>query len=427
MATDTIHALSSGRPPAAIAIIRISGPRAMAAGHAIAGDLPAPRVAARRRLRDADGAMLDDALVICFPGPRTATGEDLVELHLHGGRAVIAAVDRTLSAMTGLRPAEPGEFTRRALANGRIDLAQAEGLADLLNAESEAARRAALAMSEGAVSGAARTWLAEASSIAALVEAAIDFSDEGDVEDMPAEATMVARIHALSGEIDAMLRRPAIERLGEGVRVVLSGPRNAGKSSLFNALIGREAAIVSDIAGTTRDVIEAPVMRAGAPYLLIDTAGLTDDTPDAIEAIGVDRARRLANAADLLLWLGEESERPEGAIAVHARARQAGRAPPAPEAIATDVDDSASIEQLWREIAHRSAPLMTLHDIHFNQRQRSLLVDAAEHLVTAANEADLLLRAEMLRIARRALAALLGIDATEAMLDALFERFCIGK
>ena len=426
MADDTIYALSSGRPPAAIAVVRISGPGAAAAGQALARSLPPPRRAARRRLYDKNGVLLDDALAIFFDGPATATGEDLVELHLHGGRAVVAAVEQALAAMPALRLAEPGEFTRRALANGRIDLAQAEGLADLLEAETEAARRAALAMSGGAVSQAAAGWLSEASAIAALVEASIDFSDDGDV--LPVDDDEIAsRLVALSHNIAMVSARPSTERLRSGVTIALAGPRNAGKSSLFNKLIGRDAAIVSDVAGTTRDAIESPVSRAGAPYLFVDTAGLTHETHDPIEAVGIERAKTIAATADIILWLGEPVDCPSGAILIHPRSREPGRITAPSNAIATDVDDPASVDMLWREIAERAKSHLSSHHTHLNKRQANLAIMAKQNLVAAANEQDSLLRAELLRMARRDLAAITGIDATEAMLDALFARFCIGK
>ena len=420
--TDTIFALSSGRPPAAIAVVRVSGPGAMDACRALAGSLPEARRVGLRALRDGAGRLLDRGLVLVFPGPGSATGEDLVELHLHGGRAVTAAVERALGEQD-LRRAEPGEFTRRALANGRVDLAQAEGLADLLQAETEAQRVQAIGAAEGVVSGLVRGWSARVSALSAQVEAAIDFADEDDVAvDLDGIGAAVA---ALRAEIGEVLARPPAERLRDGVRVVLAGPPNAGKSTLLNLLAGREAAIVSPIAGTTRDVIEAPIVVEGVPYLLSDTAGLVGSTDDAIEAIGVERARAAARTADIVLWLGDDAPH-AGAIWVWARADAAGRRePPARVDVVTSSERPKTITALWRIIGARTAGLLPRADLPaLNARQRVLVEEAANDLMS---DADPLILAERLRRARVALVRVTGEDATEAMLDALFGRFCIGK
>ena len=421
-ANDTIFALSSGRPPAAIAVMRVSGPGALDAARALAGRLPEARRAGLRALRDTEGRLLDRALLLVFPGPESATGEDLVELHLHGGRAVVAAVERALAAQ-GLRGAEAGEFTRRALTNGRVDLAQAEGLADLLQAETEAQRVQAIGAAEGAIGAVVGEWTARVLALSAQLEAAIDFADEDDVAVDPHGITdAVAR---LRDEMVEMLARPPVERLRDGVRVVLAGPPNAGKSTLLNLLSGREAAIVSPVAGTTRDVIEAPVVREGVSYLLSDTAGLVDDTADAIEAIGVERARVAATAADLLLWLGDDPP-PTGAIWVWARTDAPGRGdPPAGVDMLTASERPDSIAALWRLIGERATALLPRADLPaLNARQRALVAEAMGELV---GDGDPLILAEQLRRARVALARVTGADATEAMLDALFGRFCIGK
>ncbi|GAA4215859.1 tRNA uridine-5-carboxymethylaminomethyl(34) synthesis GTPase MnmE [Sphingomonas endophytica] len=423
--TDTIFALSSGRPPAAIAVVRVSGPNARAAGEALAGTLPPPRIAGLRRLRDVEGGTLDQALTLFFPGTATATGEDLLELHLHGGRAVVAAVEAALASQVGLRRAEPGEFTRRALINGRLDLAQAEGLADLLEAETDMQRRAALAMAEGGMSRTIIDWLDRLSMAAARVEAELDFGDEDEVTqatglDLPPLLAPVIL------EMAAMLTRPPVERLRDGVMVVLAGPRNAGKSSLFNALLGRPAAIVTDIAGTTRDVLEAGVIRAGLPYRLVDTAGLTNQTADPIEAIGITRAKAQLDVADLILWLGEPDAAPANALKIGARGDELEHDRVSVDHV-TSVHDQASIDALWAIISQRSQQLIgDLASGALHARHRSLLSEALSAL-QAVDGHDLLLDAEHLRIANRALAAILGRDATEAMLDALFGRFCLGK
>ncbi|NTS66035.1 tRNA uridine-5-carboxymethylaminomethyl(34) synthesis GTPase MnmE [Sphingomonas sp. HHU CXW] len=425
--TDTIYALSSGRPPAAIAVLRISGPDAIPAGRRLAGDLPPPRTAALRTLRTAAGEPLDRALFLVFPGPKTATGEDLVELHLHGGRAVVAAVEAELATLPGLRAAIAGEFTRRALEHGRIDLAEAQGLADLLAAETETERRAAFAAAEGEISRQVAAWLSRIAHLSALVEASLDYSDEDDVGAAPLVA-----IHDdtadLATTIAAVLARPTVERLREGITVVFAGPPNAGKSSLFNALLARDAAIVTDQAGTTRDVLEASVQRDGTNFVLIDTAGLRADTEDAIERIGIARAGNAIARADILLWLGEAADAPEGATIVHARSDASDRATAPAGAHAASVNDQASIQALWNHLHQRATTIMppvSTALLHQQQRERVAVAHAA--LTHATVESDLLLVAEQLRTARTHLASLLGVDATEVMLDALFARFCVGK
>ncbi|HEU0135547.1 MAG TPA: tRNA uridine-5-carboxymethylaminomethyl(34) synthesis GTPase MnmE, partial [Allosphingosinicella sp.] len=304
---ETIFALSSGSPPAAVALVRISGPAADVALQALSGKLPEPRVATLADLQWR-GERLDRALVLRFPGPRSATGEDVVELHLHGGRAVVAGVLEALQDIQGLRPAEPGEFTHRAFENGRIDLAEAEGLADLLSAETRSQRRAALAMAGGSLSRQVEAWRQRLLDLAAALEAALDFSDEGEVgEAWP--PGWAARLEALAGEMQALLDRPPAERLRDGLRVVIAGPPNAGKSSLINALAQRDAALTSAVPGTTRDVIEAPTAIGGRPFLLIDTAGLRE-SEDEVESAGIERARASLASADLILWLGDPLEAP---------------------------------------------------------------------------------------------------------------------
>ena len=424
---DTIFAVSSGRPPAAIAVLRVSGPAAIDAVWRLAGNVPTPRRAALRTLRTAVGEPLDRALVLVFPGPATATGEDLAELHLHGGRAVVAAVEAELRSLPGLRPALAGEFTRRALEHGRLDLAEAQGLADLLAAETEAERKTAFAASEGEISREVAGWLARIAHTSALVEASLDYSDEDDVVGHSTDALREEVVN-LATSIGTVLARPTVERLREGVTVVLAGPPNAGKSSLFNALLARDAAIVTAQAGTTRDVLEASVQRGGTAFVLIDTAGLHGDTDDSIERIGIARASDAIARADILLWLGDPADAPAGSTLVHARGDAPGRENPPDGALVTSVSDPASIEGLWDHLQDRAAQIMppvTSALLHQQQRERVLHAHAA--LAQATSEEDLLLVAEQLRTARTHLSSLLGVDATEAMLDALFARFCVGK
>ncbi len=425
---STIFAVSSGAPPAAIAVLRLSGPAAMRAAALLAGSLPAPRRAAVRRLRDPrSGVPLDDALLLVFPGPASATGEDLVELHLHGGRAVVRAVSDALYAVEGVRPAEPGEFARRALENGRIDLTAAEGLSDLLSAETELQRRAALRSAEGGVRRHADEWTRHVLALAAQVEAVLDHDDEDDVAVDP--GLVAAAAAALADEIEAAIARPPVERLLDGLRIVLAGPPNAGKSTLLNALAERDAAITSDIAGTTRDRLEVPVQRDGFAYIFIDTAGLTDTPGDRIEAIGVDRAQEALATADLILWLGDTPPvDPERSLWLYPQADVEGRGVAPLGRMALSARTGAGLDALWRAIGARAATLVPPRDeVAFNQRQRALFAEAARALRAATEESDWLLVAERFRAALRAFDRVTGRANVEAMLDTLFARFCIGK
>jgi tRNA modification GTPase len=426
---DTIYALSSGSPPAAIAIVRISGPHADTALEALTGRLPDPRVATLKAVRDPiTGELLDRALALRFPGPASATGEDIVELHLHGGRSVVAAVLDVLSRAEGLRPALPGEFTRRAFENGRMDLTEAEGLADLLSAETQSQRRAALQLVEGQLSGKIREWERILLSLSAGVEAVLDFSDEDDVSDeLPSE--WHALLQRLIAEITSTLDAPPAERLRDGVRVVIAGPPNAGKSTLLNRLAGRRAAITSAIPGTTRDVIEAPTAIGGTPFLLVDTAGLRE-SHDEIEAAGVELARETLGAADLVLWLGAPSDCPcpDRAILVSAKA---DLRPPGKR---TDADVHVSAQSgegmdklitLLGERAHTLLPAIS--DVAMNSRHRGALCECVDHLRAATEHHDLLVISEALRLARVSLDRVAGRAGVEDMLDRLFGSFCIGK
>ncbi len=421
--SDTVYALSSGAPPAAIAVVRISGPKAGEALAALAGRLPEPRRARLASLRH-DGELLDQALILYFRGPASETGEDVAELQLHGGRAVVAAVLAALGTMPGLRPAEPGEFTRRAFENGRIDLSGAEGLADLLFSETQNQRRSALALASGGLVRQVETWQARILAISAQVEALLDFSDEGDVGEAWPD---LADLAAVAEEWRSWLARPPAERLREGVRVVIAGPPNAGKSSLLNALAGRDVAITSEVAGTTRDVVEAPTAIAGTPFLLVDTAGLRE-SPDLIESMGVDRARRTLEAADIILWLGDAEECPdrERAIMVHSKL---DLLPSSGEAdIAVSSVTGEGLDRLTGLLLERSRALLPGEgEIAINARHRAVLTEALAHVRDALGATDLLILAEALRLARRAIDKLTGRAGVEQMLDALFGRFCVGK
>lgn len=424
--TDTIFALSSGNPPAAIAVIRVSGPAAGEALARLAGRTFAPRRASLARLRDRSGNVLDEALVLWFPGPNTATGEDLAELHCHGGRAVAAAVECALADIDGLRRAEPGEFTRRAFANGRIDLAEAEGLADLLNAETELQRSAAIAMAGGGFSSQVESWRNRLLDLSAEVESALDFSDEGDVAEL--SAAFSQGLHQFQQELAEWLGRPRAERLGEGFRVVLAGPPNIGKSTLFNALVESEAAITSPIAGTTRDVIERSVAIGGVPFTFVDTAGLRDDSGDEVEQIGVDRARSQVERADLVLWMGAESEGPMGCWEIEAQIDNEAHLVKSHPDVRISAQTGENLDVLkQRLVAAAGQALPKPGESALNLRQHGLLSAACRALGDAGETADLLIKAEFLRQARTAFDRLVGRTTTEDMLDSLFGRFCIGK
>ncbi|WP_068091913.1 tRNA uridine-5-carboxymethylaminomethyl(34) synthesis GTPase MnmE [Novosphingobium rosa] len=427
---DTIFAPSSGAAPAAIAVIRISGPQAGEALRTLAGRLPAPRRASYGALRDGEGQVLDHALLLWFPGPKTATGEDLAELHCHGGRAVIAAVEHALSQLPGLRKAEPGEFTRRAFTNGRIDLAEAEGLADLLAAETELHRQSAMASAGGALSALVDGWRQEVLSLSALVEAALDFADEDDVGGLPADVSL--RVADLRFTIAQWLDRPRAEALREGFRVVIAGPPNAGKSTLFNALVESEAAITAPIAGTTRDVLTHPVAIQGVPFRFFDTAGLRDETDDVVEAIGIERARAIVDQADLILWLGEEGQEPDAEERlwdIEAQIDRIDHQAKSHPRHRVSAKSGEGVDDLRRDlVSHARAALPRPGEAALNQRQHTALAAVVSALREAeARQDDPLLVGEGLRVARVSLDRLLGRATTEDMLDTLFGRFCIGK
>ena len=435
---DTIFALSSGALPAGIAVVRVSGPDAAQAIEKLVGKIPEPRRAVSALLRDADGALLDRGLVLWLPAPGTATGEDIAEFHLHGGRAVVAAVQAALSRLPGMRVAEPGEFTRRAFLNGRLDLAQAEGLADLLAAETELQRRQALRQAEGGLGKLVAGWRERLLTLSAQVEAAIEFGeDEDDVPALPPD--LVASLRALREDIQAALAQPPAERLRDGVRIQLAGPVNAGKSSLINILAGRDAAITSAIAGTTRDIIEVPVNIAGMPCLLWDSAGLRA-TAGHVESLGVERSRQAMAGVDLILWLGapDDCPYPDKAIIVQSKS-DLGR-PEAGADVAVSAVTGEGIPALRALLEERVRALLPPPDaIALNQRQQRHLSAASGWLHGALGvledqaipglkaDGDILIVAENLRLARLELDHVTGRAGVEDMLDALFGRFCVGK
>ncbi len=371
-------------------------------------------------------------MALWLPGPGTATGEDSAELHLHGGRAVVAAVEAALAAMPGLRRAEPGEFTRRSFANGRIDLAEAEGLADLLAAETELQRRTAMTMADGALSRMVAGWRGRVLALSAAIEASLDFAGEDEIDEQGAAipSGIADGCAALSLELGTWLGRPRAEPLREGFRVVLAGPPNAGKSTLFNALLEDEAAITAAEPGTTRDVLIRAVAIGGVPFCLVDTAGLRDDGAGPIEQIGIARARAEAERADLVLWLGPEGEGPGNRV-VWEIAAQIDRADaPAKRAARHRVSalSGEGLDDLRSAlVALARTALPAPGDVALNARQHRLLAEVADAAAEAGECSDPLLAAENLRLARAALDRLVGRTGTEDMLDALFGRFCIGK
>jgi tRNA modification GTPase len=434
---QTIFALSSGRPPSAISIVRVSGPQAGTALISLAGKIPAPRLAARVLLRDANQQPLDDAVVLWFPGPASATGEDVAEFHVHGGRAVLAALFAALSTIENIRAAEPGEFTRRAFENGKLDLTEAEALDDLIHADTDRQRRQALRQLKGLLGDKARDWRAQIIEATALIEVGIDFSDEGDV---PAELIAPARtkINSLLGEIEEVLAAQGqSERLRDGLVVAISGPPNVGKSTLMNQLARREVAIVSPHAGTTRDIIEVQLDLDGYPVTVIDTAGIRE-TDDPVEQEGVRRARARASEADLVLWLAD---------AQHGESRNEGAVPAWTVRTKIDLD---AIDELRGEfdfeisasrgdgLKELSSALVGLAKSYFGsgeggligrERQRKLLQQTAELLRRSMSEVDRgeEFMAEDLRAAAQSLGRLLGRVDVEDVLDAIFRDFCIGK
>jgi tRNA modification GTPase len=449
---QTIFALSSGRPPAAISIVRVSGLEARRALEALAGRVPQPRMATRVLLRDGRAQPIDDAVVLWFPGPASATGEDVAEFHVHGGRAVQAAVFAALSVLENVRAAEPGEFTRRAFENGKLDLTKAEALDDLIHADTDRQRRQALRQLKGLLGDKARDWRSRIIEASALIEAGIDFSDEGDV---PAElmAPALATVRSLLLEIqETLAAQGRSERLREGLMVAILGPPNVGKSTLINLLARREVAIVSPHAGTTRDIIEVQLDLDGYPVTVIDTAGIRN-TDDPVEQEGVRRARLRAAEADLVFWItdGAHEGRASEIDAVAETAVWVVRnkidleIAEQPSRGGTDLQDSSVPDKTFRISASRGdgiselvAALTTFVRDYFGtgegaligrERQRKLLqetADALERSIAMVGAGEELL-AEELRAAAQSLGRLLGRVDVEDVLDVIFKEFCIGK
>lgn len=429
-ADSTIFALSSGKPPCAIAVVRISGPLAFDVVERLTGRaVPSAHKAALRHLHDpGTGAPIDEGLVLRFDARASVTGEPLVELQVHGSRAVVRDLETVLARFDGVRAAEPGEFTRRAFQNGRLDLDAVEGLGDLLTAETTLQRQAALAMMGGRLGQDIARWSHALTRLAAQVEARLDFSDEGDVASDAGPGFDLA-CAGIADEMGAALARPPAHRLRDGVRVAIGGPPNAGKSTLFNAILGREAAIVSPHAGTTRDVIEASIAIDGMPFLFSDSAGLRDAT-DEIERIGIDRATKLVEEADILLWLSEnEAPARDHGHVIRLRAKADLRAGEGgSEGLAVSAVTGQGMDVLFTTLTGLAADLLPgPGDYALSARQRAALARAESAVREAGQHRDEILIGECLRQALVALDELTGRTTTEAVLDEIFSAFCIGK
>lgn len=427
---DTIYALSSGSLPSGVAVIRLSGLGVVPVLTGLCGSLPPPRLALLRSIRRRNGELLDQALVLFMPGPKSFTGEDVAELHCHGGRAVVAAVLNELSQISDLRPAEAGEFTLRAFENGRLDLAQAEALADLIDAETEAQRQLAINGSLQAAYDHYAAWQDRLLSLRASIEADLDFSDEGDVSfDLDRlHGSIVELQSAIGPTIDA---GAAHEIIREGFRVALVGAPNAGKSSLLNALARRDVAIVTPIAGTTRDVIEVALDLGGQKVVLIDTAGLRE-TEDQIERLGIERTRREVARANLVLHLhpADASDRdvmPAGDIEIIDVVTKIDLQAAGPGELGISSTTGAGLDELMGRIAQSSDQHRPAQVAPIRARHVALLRQADNHLECARSQSDAVLLAEELRLASDAIGRITGRVDPEAVLGAIFSRFCIGK
>ncbi|MER8447985.1 tRNA uridine-5-carboxymethylaminomethyl(34) synthesis GTPase MnmE [Mesorhizobium sp. M1066] len=438
---DSIVALSSGRLPAGVAVIRISGPQTRFVVETITGGMVKDRSAVLRRFRAPDGIVLDTGLVLFFRGPTSFTGEDVAEFHVHGGRAVVAKMLETIAGFDGVRHAEPGEFTRRAFLNGKVDLVETEALADLVNAETEAQRRFAVQNAEGVQSELYLGWRRRLIYARAMIEAEIDFADEDDVPGSVSD-TVWSDVTTMIGDIDRHIAGfRAAEIIRDGFEVVILGAPNAGKSSLFNALARRDAAIVTDEPGTTRDLLEVTLDLQGLRVRLTDTAGLRD-APGKVEAIGIEKARAKAHGADLLLLLRDVADPREiGSPPTEAPILRVGtkldllESRAASDAAADydliiSVKNGAGVDELLEEIGRRAAEAAGSGDVLPSRlRHVELLGTANRHLLRATGGQTIgqELRAEELRLAADRLGRIVGAIDVEDMLDVIFSQFCIGK
>lgn len=433
--SSTIFALSSGQLPSGVAVMRLSGAATRFALETICGTLPEPRRATLAKMRFADGSILDRGLVLFFPGPNSFTGEDAGELHLHGGRAVVAAMLERLGGLPGLLPAEPGEFARRAFLNGKLDLTAAEGLADLIDADTEFQRRLALENADGAQARLYEGWRRRILHARAMIEAELDFADEGDVPGSVAEEVW-SDIRDLRADVQ---RHRHAMRDGEivrgGFKVALVGAPNAGKSSLLNRLAGRDAAIVTAEAGTTRDVIEVALDLGGVKVRLFDTAGLREGG-GTVESIGMERARRVAGTADLVLALDDATTSERIALDPGWNSMRVISKVDLRKSGQTDVSAVSSvtgegIDELISTIAamaRRRAAAALSEVVPTRLRHAGMLDEMLRGLgESLSQDAVLELRAEGLRLAGDSVGRLTGAINTEELLGSIFSRFCIGK
>ncbi|PDT83624.1 tRNA uridine-5-carboxymethylaminomethyl(34) synthesis GTPase MnmE [Sinorhizobium sp. BJ1] len=436
--TDTIYALSSGALPAGVAVIRISGPATADALVRLCGALPKPRSASLKTIRTRNDEMLDSGLVIYFPAPASFTGEDCCELQVHGGRAVVHAILDALAGFEGLRHAEAGEFSRRAFQNGKMDLVEVEGLADLITAETEMQRRLALEQSSGGQSAVYQSWARRLTHARAMIEAELDFADEEDVPGSVSE-TIWADIEKLQGEIDAHIDQAGLaEIVRDGLKIVIAGEPNAGKSSLLNALAKRDIAIVTEIAGTTRDVLSVDLSLAGFSVKLFDTAGLRE-TAEIVEREGIRRAREVIGHADLILLLSEKpgdfvwSEPVGGDVPVLRVAtkidRKATTWSPEQADVFLSTKTGDGIADLLERIKAHLPDLAGRTALAMPSRKRHVdcLRQASAALASGLAAEGLDIQAEQLRLASDALGRITGRVDVENLLDVIFSEFCIGK
>lgn len=436
---DTIFALSSGPPPSGIAVVRLTGQGVRFGLETLLDSVPEPRRASLRAIRTRAGNLIDRGLVLFLPGPASFTGEDMAELHVHGGRAVVAALMTELASLPGFRPAEAGEFTRRAFVNDRLDLTQVEGIADLVFAETEAQRRQALRQADGALGALTESWRGRLIGARALIEAELDFPDEDDIPGaISSEAWAI--VGALEQEIVNHISDRRGERVRDGAEVVILGAPNVGKSSLINAIARRDVAIVSPEPGTTRDLIEVRLDLGGYPVTLVDTAGLRD-TPAAIEREGIRRAEARAADADLVLVLstalgGNDAPGPAGAIRVGTKAdlidsaaERNRLAPGFDHLISSTTGDGIAglLDDVTARIA--AALLPSESPVITRARHRAALLDCLQAIREALANPNrpVEVRAEDLRRAGDALGRVTGRIDVEDLLDAIFRDFCIGK
>jgi tRNA modification GTPase len=436
--SDTIFALSSGALPSGVAVIRISGPAAGTLLARLCGSLPKERKAALRTISGVDGEVLDQGLVLYFKGPASFTGEDCAEVQVHGGRAVVAAILEFLSQLPGTRHAEAGEFARRAFENGKMDLVEAEGLADLIQAETAAQRRLARYLADGHLSRRYQQWMGTLSRCRALIEAELDFADEGDVPGSVSEQVW-KDVDLLGAEMRRALSDHVSELVHEGFRVAIAGPPNVGKSSLLNWIAKRDVSIVTDIAGTTRDVLSVDVDLGGMKVVFFDTAGLRD-TEDPVERIGIERARGAMASADLVVFLRDASRAMDTGLDVDALdaekvmlvwSKTDLAQPPGPEQNGISTQTGFGVDSLLKQIEAKATgaiqagtfltPLLSRHRNH--------VASALDHIHSALSQegAVLELRAESLRLASEDLGRLTGRVSADQLLGLVFSQFCIGK